>query len=474
MEPEADVDESQSVTPRPVASNSRYVFAVGASLATLVALIPLTHRGTFSAGNDASRFAHMQALVEHGVPYIDQSRYRWTSDKVLIDGHLYSNKPPLLSIFGANLYWIIRQLTGWSFDTHGLLLTKVLTILLVGFPTAVLVGVFYISLDLHGEVPALTRWLTVGAVAAGTILTSYSVTLNNHTNAAAFLFMAHFAAWRHRFIWSGLCIGVTTWLDVLPGITFIPLLMWMAYAHGRWRGLWSFLLPGMFCALVFVIANWLTVGHWLVPKLVPGAVDQSSSFAPSLGGVLLPQDWYYPVECLIGGHGFLSVSPVLLFGAAGVIAALRKPSFGSSGALIALAASMCVFTLVHVCLVGSYGGWAYGFRYLIPLIPLLLFFVPLVMRGALRALYIPVLAASILASALGAYHPWAPRYEQEANRNPVASMVTNPVGGNAAAWLHEVFPSSGAATWVASRFISPDPARQRAYFGCFHDSKGIP
>ena len=73
---------------------------------------------------------------------------------------------------------------------------------------------------------------------------------------------------------------------------------------------------------------------------------------------------------------------------------------------------------------------------------------------------------------LGAYHPWPPGYEQAAEKHPVAARVDNPVGGNAAAWLAEHFPGSRAAAWAASRFIDPDPQRQRDYLAYFFWSKG--
>ena len=72
-----------------------------------------THAGVFSAGNDASRWAQVEALVDYGTPSIESSRFRATVDRVLLDGREYSNKPPLLAFTAAALYAPLRAVTGW-------------------------------------------------------------------------------------------------------------------------------------------------------------------------------------------------------------------------------------------------------------------------------------------------------------------------------------------------------------------------
>lgn len=439
----------------------------------LAALALITHEGVFLAGNDASRFALIESLVERGVGNIDGSRYAWTVDKVFIDGHAYSNKPPLLSIAGAGLYWLVQQLTGWTFAHDSLALTRLLTWLLVGVPTAGLVFAFDRWLRASALSPTV-RGLTLAALATGTILTSYSGTLNNHSNAAAALFLAFLCAWRGRFGWSGWWAGVTTWIDILPGLAFIPVLLWQAWSTGGAKASLRMLAVLAACAGIMLWGNWFTLGSVLLPKLVPGAVDTSSNFASSVGGVLLPDSWLYPLECLFAGHGLFSVSPVLLFGAWGLGLAIRAAAGAERVSLALLAGALAIFVLAHVTLVGSYGGWAYGFRYLIPVMPLLCAFIPHALQGRHRiAIFAPVLAASVMMSALGAYHPWVPAYEQEANKDPIASLVTNPVGGNAAALADRYWHGSAFAAWLGAAFIDPDPGLRRQYLAYFRRSRSI-
>jgi protein-S-isoprenylcysteine O-methyltransferase Ste14 len=48
--------------------------------------------------NESSRLATIEALVEHGTWRIDASPYaHQTGDKMLLDGHYYSEKPPLFA-----------------------------------------------------------------------------------------------------------------------------------------------------------------------------------------------------------------------------------------------------------------------------------------------------------------------------------------------------------------------------------------
>ena len=168
-----------------------------AFLLTLGFLAPLVHQRVFQAGNDASRFAQIESLVDHGEGPIDGSRYRWTVDHVTIGGRVYSNKPPLLSLLGAAAYLGLKNVTGLTFARHESAVIYALNLLLAALPTAWLVAFFHRTLARCWSAPgtevgavgiAGPAALTTTALAAGTILTSFSTVLNNHTIAAALLF----------------------------------------------------------------------------------------------------------------------------------------------------------------------------------------------------------------------------------------------------------------------------------------------
>lgn len=448
--------------------------AAVAFLLTLLPLALLTHGSVFLAGNDASRFGQIEAMVDYGEPYLDHSKYRWTVDRVEIGGHVYSNKPPVLALAGAGAYAVLKRLTGWTFRTDEAHVVRALVLILVGLPTAWLVSRFYSALGWHRGISPRVRWLTTVALAWGTILTSFSVTLNNHTVAAALLFAALVDACRARPVRAGLWAGLTVCVDVVPGMIFVPVVLWIVRDLTGRDGVVRSVTALASCAVLFLTADLVTVGSLLPPKLVPGGVDHSSRFASSVGGVLLPERWTYPLECLFGGHGFFSVSPVLLFGAVGLVVASLRPTVLRQRWCRQIAAATAVTVLGHIVLVGSYGGWSYGFRYLIPVIPVLLFFAPVVVTGWKTKLFEVVLVVSFVFALLGTYHPWPPAYEQQTHRDRVASRVTNPVGGNAAAWLEQHFPGSRVAAKAGARFVSRDPELRREYYAYFTRSKRSP
>ena len=442
-----------------------------------------THRRVFIAGNDASRWAAIESLVDYGTASVEQSRFAANIDRVRIAGRDYSNKPPLLSLAGAAIYSVVQALTDWKLSGPGA--ANVLfwvTLLLVGVPSAWLVARFFAVLGRFPEVGQGWRsWLTV-ALGAGTLLFTYSTTLNNHTVAAALLFAACIAALDGRGLASGLAVGLAAAVDLLPGLGLAPVFFWMLVRSGSVPARRRFAAGLGICLAIAGAANLATHGSLLPAKLVPGAVDLSAQVGPAAGGVVLPQSPLYPLEVLFGGHGLFAVSPVLLWGAWGLaLACRRSPAVlpigppGDAPVWRALAFGIALQFVGHAVLAGSYGGWSYGYRYLLPIQPLLLLCAPLALtaaRSRSRALFAAVLPVSILFAALGAYHPWPPAFEQESAGHPVARLVHNPIGGNAAAWLATHAPESALAGWAARRFVSPEREMQRRYFALFFGSKG--
>lgn len=443
---------------------------------TLVALLPFVHARVFEAGNDASRFATVETLVDQGTGSIDQSRYHWTVDRVAIGGHDYSNKPPLLALLGAGAYWMLQHGAGLSFATDEPAVVWSLTFLFAALPCALLAGLFDRSLRRlwgpHG-VDRRALGLVTAALAAGTILTSFATTFSNHVIAAALLFAGCEAAWTGSGLVAGIAVGLVAGIDTVPGLLFAaPLALALRDTAGR-RGLVRYAAALALMTGVVVAANLLVVGSPLFPKMIPGAVDSSSRMGPSVAGVLLPSSWWYPISALLGWHGFFSLSPVLLFGAAGMTLAIRRgPAPFPRAWTLALAAAAAVMIAGHALFVGSYGGWSYGFRYLIPIVPLLLVFTPAAFGPAGRRLFVPALTFSCLTALLGAYHPWPPGDEPGTGRHPIASLVTNPVGGNLAAWLRQYAPGGFLAEPAGAFFISPDRAARDRYLALFYKSKG--
>lgn len=444
---------------------------------TLVLLAAFTHTTVFMAGNETSRFAQIEALVDYGHTYIDESRYRRTVDRVAIDGKHYSNKPPLLSVLGAGVYYLLKHGVDLTFASDQAAAVYLLTLILVGLPVAWLVARFDSALAIYPAITPAAKNLTTFALAAGTILTSFAVTFSNHPVAAALLFAACQAAWSGRSLAAGAWLTALTLIDIVPGLIFAPFLALVIRDAADTRSLCKYV--GALCAgaVIFVALNEWIVGYPLPAKMVPGAVDSSTQFAPGQRGLYawlnVPPltSWSHPLESLFGWHGLFTVSPVLLFGACGMILSMRggqEPLPRRTSRLLGIASAVVIAG--HVSFVGSFGGWSYGHRYEIVIIPILLFFVPKTIAAG-RRLFGAVLAVSTLFAYLGAYHPWPPVYEPEHGVQSLASLVTNPVGGNLSAWLAEHFPDLTLTRKVGEIFIAPNARIREPYLRLFYESK---
>ena len=97
---------------RPPATVVVFLLALGLYAAT-------THRRVFIAGNDASRWAAIESLVDYGTASIERSRFAANVDRIRIGEREYSNKPPLLSLAGAAIYVVLQATFGWSLAGAG-------------------------------------------------------------------------------------------------------------------------------------------------------------------------------------------------------------------------------------------------------------------------------------------------------------------------------------------------------------------
>lgn len=431
-----------------------------------------THNKVFLAGNDSSRYAQIEALVDYHQTNINESKYNWTIDRVTLNEKDYSNKPPSLSIIGSGIYLVLKNIFGLTFQKNESLTVYLLTLLIIGLSTSWLATKFYTSLEIHKNIQHNIRVLATLALTTGTILTSFSVTFNNHTVAAALIFAAFSDAMAQKSFKAGMWVSLAMCIDVVPGALFIPVLaLFLFYERGR-NGLLKYFTSVFIGGILFVSLNLLIAGHPLPPKLIAGGIDHSSQYESVVQHVPLPKNWLYPLQCLFGWHGFFSVSPVLIIGAIGLVLAVKKKEPLKRRNTIFIGSGVLVMLLGYAFFIGSLGGWSYGIRYLIPIMPILLFFIPVVLKKMRTPIFICVLTLSTLFALIGMYNPWPPVYEPEIEPHPVASLVKNPIGGNFSAWMREYFGKSALTKVVASNFIHPDEEKQNQYFFFFYKSKG--
>jgi hypothetical protein len=413
----------------------------------------LVDDGTFVIGRrDPSRVTSQNLYGDYGIAFEDG----WTTvDKVLNPEEkpdpaggsqrvreYYSSKPPLLAVMMAGEYWIIKHVLGWSINEHP---NEIVRIGLLTFN--VLPLIFYLwMISRLAERYGVTDWgrlFVVAAAAFGTMLNPFLITFNNHVPAAfaalAALYAAlpvafpdgadgRFRAGGRLFI-AGLAAGLLVNFE-LPAAAFVAALGLLLLIRVPVMTLLWFLPPLLLLVAAFFLLNHLAVGQWtpVYEKIdtpwyqYPGSVWVGIHAGSGRGiefAKYTESRGMYAFHLLFGHHGWFSLTPVNLLGAAGMIAAIislvRRRTFGRGWDVTAvgsLAVSLVVFIFyAFVVETANYGGWTNGPRWLLWLTPLWLFaMLPVAdwlgRRRWGRVLCLILLALSVLSASYSDWNPW--------------------------------------------------------------------
>jgi hypothetical protein len=418
--------------------------------------------------NDRSRWDTVRALVDDGtfaIGYHDESLVSpdnlegirgiasedgWkTIDKVLHPERqvFLSSKPPLLTVLMAGQYWLLKHTLGWSItdQTNEVVRAGLLTFNVLPF------ALYLWLLSRLAEWFGATDWgrlYVVVAAAFGTLLTPFLITFNNHTPAAVAALFALYAALRSGFPWQGEARPAAAWLVLsglaagfmvnceLPGLAFAALLGLTLFVRAPGRTLLFFAPPVLLLIALYFALNYLATGQLLpvYEKLdtpwyqYPGSLW--AKIHPGQGrGIeyakFVESRWAYAFHLFFGHHGWFSLTPIHLLGAAGMaigVANLSKrlkrrkeplPGVGwDVTAVAALVTSLVVFAFyAFVVSTANYGGWTNGPRWLMWLTPLwLVSMLPVAdWMGARRwgrALALVLLAMSVVSASYQLWNPW--------------------------------------------------------------------
>jgi hypothetical protein len=397
-----------------------------------------------------------------------------TVDKVLHPERqvFLSSKPPLLTVLMAGQYWLLKHTVGWSIadQPYEVVRAGLLTFNVLPF------ALYLWLLSRLAEQFGATDWgrlFVVTAAAFGTLLTPFLITFNNHTPAAVAALVALYAALRAGFPWRGEEWGagsggegirgvpefdfspvphphrpVTGWLVLsglaagflvnceLPGLAFAAVLGLCLLVRAPGRTLLCFAPPVLLFIALYFSLNYLATGQLLpvYEKLdtpwyqYPGGLWAKIHPGGGRGieyAKFIESRWAYAFHLFSGHHGWFSLTPIHLLGAAGMavgVANLGKRAAGRKGpapgigwevtAVSTLATSAVVFAFyAFVVSTANYGGWTNGPRWLLWLTPLwLLCMLPVAdwlgTRRWGRALALVLLALSVLSASYQLWNPW--------------------------------------------------------------------
>ena len=158
-----------------------YRFLGTAVLAIFSVLYALSRLGT--SGNETSRFATIQAVSEQNTFAIEHTDF-FTVDRVIYNGHVYSDKPLFMSAVIGVVLKPVQRVTKWTFRNDREKLVYLVNLIFGG---AVNILLFWWLFNMFRRVrrgAVESKFLLALGSVLGSWLLSYSVVLNNHTPAA--------------------------------------------------------------------------------------------------------------------------------------------------------------------------------------------------------------------------------------------------------------------------------------------------
>ena len=386
----------------------------------LIVFMLITTRPMVGSWNDASRMATIESLVERRTFIIDDSTFINTGDKVLIDGHFYSDKPPFPSILGAVLYLPLYHLGleldyGWNMAYYLLTLFTVKLFWLLGLIA------FYYSLSFT-RLDGRMRFLLTAALGLASLYFSWSSAFNNHLLAASFLSIGFAflleakrseSTAKHLFL-SSLFIALAGVTDLTTAVFWAAFAVYVLVDRDLRSKIHFFRLP-LLLTLAPTMIYYLHIHGSVIPVSIvrsyfeyPGSpwieVDEFSGMYINS----LPFFLSYGFKILLGSKGFLLYNPLIFVAIPGLILEIKRKRIFSREALTIGMASLILYLYIAL-MTTNYGGGCYSIRWFVPLLPMLFFFIHPLLEGRstrYQWLLIVLGAVSIALSFLGLINPW--------------------------------------------------------------------
>jgi hypothetical protein len=398
-------------------------------LIVLLSLIALgaTHCAP-TTWNDESRMGTIQSLVESHTFIIDHTEFVSTGDKVFIDGHFYSDKPPLPAMLGAMIYFPLYHL-GLRLHGGNSLSYFCITLLTVSLLWVLGTLAFFHSLkfaDLDGE----RRLLASVALGLGTIYLSWSTTFNNHEIAASFLaigFCFLLKAKHEKFgnrdlALAGTFLSMAGAADIPTGIFYAMFLLYVFRDPSLRKRVFYYVLP-----LLVTVLPTLAINYSFHDSIMPVQIYRSYFEYPGspwmgsdqLSGMVthdLTFSANYAFLTLFGPKGFLIYNPLLFIASWGLVHAIRQRDKFFWEAIFITGGS-ALLLLYYWLTTNNFAGWSYSIRWFVPLLPLLMFFVYPYLDGFNKLSHVrtfqTLLCISVIIAFVGALNPWSPQVYSE-------------------------------------------------------------
>ncbi len=360
----------------------------------LMMAIVFVYLGTYdkSFGDTAnSRLATVQSLTKYGTWYIDRPideepiRFEQkTIDKVSVNGHIISSKPPMLPLMMTGEYLVMRSLFGLDLDSEEDTeeIIRYMSMTLIGIPY-ILTLVFFMLIARMFIEDGMARFVALLGLAFGTQLWGYGTNINNHVPATCLMVIAlYFAlglgsgklapkAW--RFFAFGFIGALMPTVDMPGGIFVFIGGLYILAKFPKQTLTWT--IAGMVIPLVVHFGIMYAVTGSLLPVQVRKDLYlyEASYWRNPRGIDALnePRGEYF-FHMMIGRTGLYMLFPITIVGALAFFRSLWPSAFPYRGYILAAAAGFAVLTAYYVKSTNNYGGEAFGFRWYIVAMPIMM------------------------------------------------------------------------------------------------------
>jgi hypothetical protein len=404
----------------------RIMTLVIAIVAIIVTVLSATDHA--SSWNDGSRLATIECLVDHRAWAIDESVFvtpptiesgkphpyglrasefpNGTLDKLLIDGHFYSDKSPVPALLMAGFYSAWRACGGPSAAERPDLFCWWMSLTTVGM--AYVVAVMCINvLACRVGLSQSHRLLAIAAFGLGTLALPYSRSVNNHELLLGVTAALLLALDRSSYVWAGCLAGLAYTIDLgagpaicagAAGFAIVRMFgFWRTGSVSDWRSFApdnAALTPSQMLYLFTAMVPWLILHHALNYHIggtwrpananpeyfrFPGCPFDATTLSGMWNHSSIFAFLAYAIDLLVGKKGFWGHNLPLLVALPGLYALMVRPH--RRRGIILLCMAWCVGVwLIYAAGSKNYSGACVSVRWFVPLIAPLMYAAMLSLR----------------------------------------------------------------------------------------------
>ncbi|MDM7991993.1 MAG: hypothetical protein QUS11_01635 [Candidatus Fermentibacter sp.] len=311
-----------------------------------------------------SRWALVRSVVDDGTTVID--RYSaFTSDRAVWEGHSYSDKSALLSLACVPPALVLESLGIGRAHTIPLGLFDparyVCERLLVSGSLLLLLLLLARRTSREGIDPLPA----VAAAGLGSIMLPYSTVLYSHVPAAAMLFAGYSLQQEGRFRASDACCALASAMDYTVLLLYTVLVLFRPRSWWKPSGILAAVLMTAAAFAPQMAYNSTCFGS---PFRMGYALEASEAFAAlhtGFFGFTAPDAGRFLFLLASPERGLLFYMPWIAAGIAGLVSRTGAGRIRIDPGLVMTAVYVVLYSALHT----RTQGWAFGPRYLIPVIP---------------------------------------------------------------------------------------------------------